>query len=182
MMDRIKQLVAQMIGQIGTQQLGTIYDYDPTTYSARVQIQPTGEITGWLPIGVEWVGNGYGMAIGPNIGDMVRIDPVEGSRQVSLIGKRFYNDTDLPMQVPSGECWMVHSSGSLIKFLNDGTVSISATAINSDGIWNHTGPINATGTITAPNVVGTTNVTFGGKSGIGHTHSDPQGGNTGAPN
>lgn len=33
------------------------------------------------------------------------------------------------------------------------------------------GPVVGTSTITAPNVVGTTNVTFGGKSGIAHVHS-----------
>lgn len=39
------------------------------------------------------------------------------------------------------------------------------------------------GTVTAPLVVGTTNVTFGGKSGIGHVHGGVQSGasNTGIP-
>ena len=45
-----------------------------------------------------------------------------------------------------------------------------------------TGAITGDSTITAPNVVGTTNVTFGSKSGVSHTHSGGTiSGNTGAP-
>lgn len=53
--------------------------------------------------------------------------------------------------------------------------------INGDTVMN--GKLDATGTITAPNVVGTTNVTFGGKSGVGHKHGGVAtgGGQTGVP-
>ncbi len=45
------------------------------------------------------------------------------------------------------------------------------------------GNVTSTGTVTAPNVVGTTDVNFGGKSGIAHVHSGVQTGtgHTGAP-
>ena len=187
MIERIKQVVAQMMSHFGTQQLGTVYDYDQDTYSVRVNVQPSGEITGWLPIGVEWVGNGYGMAIGPNIGDMVRIDPVEGSKQVAIMGKRFYNDIDLPMKVPSGECWMVHSSGSLLKFLNDGSVTVHAAIINSSSTqWNHTGNMTLTGDVLVTGNISDMNGTKGTLQHIRdnydvHTHTDPQGGTTGTP-
>ncbi|MDE2000426.1 MAG: hypothetical protein KGI52_16030, partial [Burkholderiales bacterium] len=112
--------------------------YDPVTYAVRVQIQPTGEQTGWIPIGTAWVGNGFGMAIGPNIGDMVRVDHTDGSRQACFMGARYFNDVDVPMQVPSGECWLRHQSGSLIKMSNDGKVTLidkssSITVMNGDG-------------------------------------------------
>lgn len=50
------------------------------------------------------------------------------------------------------------------------TITTPIFTVNGDSQFN--GTIDATGTITAPNVVGTTNVTFGGKSGIGHQHSN----------
>lgn len=55
------------------------------------------------------------------------------------------------------------------------------TTIN--GTLHVTGAVTGDMTITAPNVNGTTNVTFGGKSGVGHTHSGVSTGtsNTGAP-
>lgn len=45
------------------------------------------------------------------------------------------------------------------------------------------GSLNATGTVTAPNVVGTTNVNFGGKSGVAHVHDlvQPGTGHSGGP-
>lgn len=73
----------------------------------------------------------------------------------------------------------------------DASTSITATTpiftINGDvaivGDTTMDGKLDATGTITAPNVVGTTNVTFGGKSGVGHKHGGVAtgGGQTGVP-
>ncbi len=156
MIERMKQVAAQMMAQFGTQRMGTVYDYDLASYSVRVQIQPTGEITGWIPIGAEWVGNGFGMAIGPNIGDQVRIDPLEGSKQIAVMGKRFFNDVDTPLAVPSGECWLVHSSRSLIKLLNNGDIEIHSSrniTATADGDITATAINNAT--VTATNITAT---------------------------
>lgn len=62
-------------------------------------------------------------------------------------------------------------------------ITIKAPSITLDGPVTATSTINATTSVTAPQVTGTTNVTFGGKSGIGHVHSGVQtgAGNTGAP-
>lgn len=73
--------------------------------------------------------------------------------------------------------------GATVTIAPDGTVSITADgelSITSP----HTrinGPLTATGTITAPTVVGTTDVTFAGKSAATHTHPGDSGGTTGAP-
>lgn len=56
----------------------------------------------------------------------------------------------------------------------NGTAHITA-AVTADAT------ITAADKITAPTVAGTVDVTFGGKSAKAHTHSDPQGGQTGAP-
>ncbi len=68
-----------------------------------------------------------------------------------------------------------------INATDETTVNSPTFTVNGDSQFN--GKIDATSTITAPNVVGTTNVTFGGKSGVAHTHSGGTiSGNTGAPN
>lgn len=71
-----------------------------------------------------------------------------------------------------------------IEFDASDSVTMTTPTLTQNGDSQFNGNIHATGTITAPNVVGTTNVTFGGKSGIAHTHSGVQtgSGNTGAPN
>ena len=48
-------------GESGTRQ-GTVTAYDPDNYAVKVQLQPTGEETGWIPLSSPWVGNGWGLA------------------------------------------------------------------------------------------------------------------------
>lgn len=197
MIERIKQIAAQIAGEIATTRVGFVYDYDQTTYSVRVQFQPSGEITGWIPIGTQWVGNSFGMAVGPGIGDMVRVDHLEGDGQVAMIGARYFNDSAAPLQVPSGECWFVHASGSLLKFHNDGTVELTAssTLTSTAPQWNHTGPVHITGDVlitgneTVTLDIYDRNATKGTLQHIRdnydvHTHGGVQtgGGNTGTPN
>jgi Type VI secretion system/phage-baseplate injector OB domain/GpV Apex motif len=169
--------------------LGTISGYDASNYLAKVLLQPDGVETGWLPIASIGVGNGWGIQVAPNIGDVVEVEFQDGGIDAALIAGRFFNSSARPNSVPPGEVWLVHKGGQFIKMLSDGSIS-------SKGTWNHQGDLNVTGnetvggnvtaqgTVQAPNVVGTTNVTFGGKSGVAHTHSGVQTGSssTGAPN
>ena len=179
---------------------GLVSGYDATNYSVKVTLQPENIETGWLPLLSPWVGNGWGMFCAPSIGDMVEVQFEQGGAEAAFACMRFYNNTDRPLSVPSGEFWLVHKLGQSFKLTNDGKVTVtdkagSVIVMNGDGTGTVTfgggltinanttinGNVQVSGTITAPNVVGTTNVTFGGKSGVGHVHSDPQGGTTGAP-
>ena len=72
---------------------------------------------------------------------------------------------------------VINGGGLPMKIMNAPSITLDAPAVHV------TGDLTVDGTVTAPSVVGTTNVTFGGISGIGHTHSGVQAGsgNTGAP-
>jgi phage baseplate assembly protein gpV len=74
-------------------------------------------------------------------------------------------------------------AGSTIILNGDNTATLTASGgLTVNGSMTVNGGITSTGTITAPTINGTTNVNFGGKSGIGHVHSNGNGGaNTGAP-
>ncbi len=63
------------------------------------------------------------------------------------------------------------------------SVTINAPLITLNGVVETTSTMAVTTSVTSPLIVGTTDVTFGGKSGINHTHSGVQtgGGNTGPP-
>lgn len=143
---------------------GTITGYDPSTYAVKVQLQPDGTLTGWIPLKSAWVGNGWGMFAPPSIGDAVEVDFQEDDAGVGSVGLRFYNDVDRPLACPSGEFWLVHKSGSLLKFHNDGSVELvtnqdlNATVgqnanltVSGNAVANVTGDITATvqGKITA---------------------------------
>lgn len=114
-------------GDSGTRQ-GVITAYDPASYAVKVQLQPTGEETGWIPLGSPWVGNGWGFAAGPMIGAEVEVEFDSGLMGAGMAAGQFYNDEDRCPGPPSGEFWLVHQSGSLLKFLNSGEVLLSAKA------------------------------------------------------
>ena len=44
---------------------GTVTAYDPSKYAVKVRIQPEGFETGFIQIGAEWAGNGWGVFYGP---------------------------------------------------------------------------------------------------------------------
>lgn len=109
----------------GTRQ-GVITAYDPAEYAIKVSLQPTGEETGWIPLGSPWAGAGWGFAAGPMIGAEVEINFDSGTVGVGMAGSQFYNNEDRCPGPPSGEFWIVHKSGTLLKFLNSGEILVSS--------------------------------------------------------
>jgi len=134
---------------------GTVSSYDPGAYAVKVLLQPDNALTGWIPLKSAWVGNGWGLFCPPSIGDAVEVDFQEDDGGAGSVGLRFFNNADRPLPCPSGEFWLVHGSGSLLKFLNDGSVELHAAAdlnvsvagtINSSATqWNHAGPVKIDG-------------------------------------
>jgi phage gp45-like len=122
-------LAADRLAQgIAKPRLGTVSGYDPGTYMVKVQLQPEGIETGWLPLGSPGVGNGFGIFAGPGIGDQVEVQFPDGDLSSGVVSMRFYSDVARPVSVPSGEVWIVHQSGSFLKFHNDGSIEFKAAA------------------------------------------------------
>jgi phage baseplate assembly protein V len=199
-------------GFSGTRQ-GLITGYDPDTYSIKVTIMPEQMETGWIPLATPWAGNGWGFAAGPVEGAQIEVNFDSGAIGDGLAGGQFFNDTDRCPGPPSGELWLVHQSGSLLKFHNDGSVELTATASITYTATEHTfhGPVTMDKTLqvtqqitgqggmavsggsgaamqvigdmtSSGTITGATDVVGGGKSLKTHTHNDPQGGTTSAPN
>jgi phage baseplate assembly protein gpV len=197
-----------MSGFTGTRQ-GVITAYDPNAYAVKVQIQPTGEETGWIPLSTPWVGNGWGLAAGPMIDAVVEINFDSGTIGVGMVSGQFYNDVDRCPGPPSGAFYLIHKSGSKLKFNNDGTVELVSAGILTSTApqWNHTGPVNISGNVVingseqvTGQITGQGGMAVSGGSGAsvsgnmiisggdvkadsislkGHTHADPQGGTVG---
>lgn len=108
----------------GQPRFGKITSVDPELGTVRVQLQPEGVLTGWLPVLSLWVGNGWGISCPPSPGDQVLILPQEGDAENGVVvGRAWSRDSAIP-QTPVGELWLTHGSGSYIRLLNDGTISI----------------------------------------------------------
>jgi phage baseplate assembly protein V len=137
------------VGSSAKVRFGTVSSYDPDNYCCKVLIQPDEIETGWLPIASPLVGNQWGLFAPPSIGDMVDVHYQENDYQAGYVALRFYNDEDRPVRAESGVFYLIHKSGSFLKFENDGTVHLNAaTGIESTApVWNHTGPININGDV-----------------------------------
>lgn len=213
----IRREAARVIDQQANTRMAIVDSYDPDLYCAKVRIQPedpenpANSLTGFLPISTPFVGNGWGIVCPPTVGDVVDVHFQEWGKNAGYISQRFYNiKSPPPGPAASGEFWLIHQSGSLLKFTNDGNVQLIAhadlnvtvggnlnatvrggTNLRSAQDVNITAPnLNVDGNITATGDItdqtGTTNESMRDQRALydSHTHPGVQGGpdNTGVPN
>lgn len=142
---------------------GIVRNYDPASYSVKVELPDDGTLTNWVPLKALAVGDGFGILAAPNIGDMVDVHFLGGSIECATVGLRFFGDGAAPPAIAAGEFLIRHQSGSSLHFRDDGQVDlITAGALNVavegdaviavDGTisseatqWNHAGPVKITG-------------------------------------
>lgn len=159
LLNSVRLQVQRAMASLVVSKIGSVTSYDPNTMTAVVELQPDGDLTGWLPVSSAWIGNGWGMFAPPNIGDLVDVVFINGNVNGGIIVGRTYNQQNQPLPVESGEFWLVHESGAFFKLLNTGALTISdgqgATVtldgsgnINSEGTWKHTGTLDVTGDAT----------------------------------
>ena len=170
----VKARAGGLDGLAGVARFGLVSSFDPTTYSAKVLIQPENVLSGWLPIVSIWVGAGWGLAAPPPLGAQVLVIAQEGDAEQGVIIGSVWSSVDKPIMAPAGEIWMQHQSGSFLKLLNDGTIAMNASVVNITGSLVVTGDISdqngAHGTLAALR-----------NTYDSHTHADPQGGVSGLP-
>jgi phage baseplate assembly protein V len=195
LLNAVRLQVQRAMSSIVTSRPGSIKSFDPNTMTAVVELQPDGDLTGWLPVASAWIGNGWGMFAPPNIDDLVDVVFINGDINAGVIEGRFYNQQNKPLAVQSGEFWLVHESGAFFKLLNSGALTISdgqgATVtldgsgnIASKGAWTHNGTMHITDNVQVDKTLtANTDVVGGGKSLKTHVHSGVQtgGGNSGPP-
>ena len=127
-------------------------------------------------------GGANGIILDPAIGDIGiatvcdrDISTVQNTGKVSAPGSLRKNDMSdmvyLMTIIGATPTQYVQFNSTGINIVSPVAVTITAPAINTNGTWNHTGTLTATG-----DIIGA------GTSLHTHTHPDPQGGNTGAPN
>lgn len=179
----IKQQAALVNNSNASTALGTIVAYDELNHYASVQLYPADSndptsqamITGMLPIFSQWVGSEWGFFTPPGIGDIVEVHFQEGSLQNGYIGLRTWSLNSIPLQVPSGEAWLVHKEGAYIKLTNNGKITIgsdveidvTAPVINIGGGAVNLGDVGGALTGIMNNIaIGVYN---------GHTHNTPSG-------
>jgi phage baseplate assembly protein V len=139
---------------------GLVTNFNPQTWKITVTFYPLTDENGYaagtveIPLASTWLGNGWGAYFAPALDTQVTI-LFENSDYQIPIGMLFnFDSVNNPLQgIQSGEMWLVHQSGSLIKLTNDGNVTINGN-IEID--------------LTAPtvNITTTANVNINASSGV----------------
>lgn len=147
MSEGIRQQALAAARDTSLPRIATISSYDGKG-SVKVNIQPQNIESGWMPLGAIGVGNGWGVSVGPQIGDQVMVVFAHGDFTSGTIVARIHSVVAQPMPVPTGEIWAVHATTTSIKFLTNGDLDMTTA-----------GNLNATvaGNLTA-NVTGTASI------------------------
>ena len=145
--NEMKRQALGVVNSMDHARIGIVQNYKP--YMCKVLLQPENVLTNWLPIHSAWIGNGWGMFAPPPSGSSVWVVPVEGSLDAAYVLPGFFDNEHQPLATPQGEFWLMHQSGSGLKFNNNGDVSLVAF-----GALNVTSPqINLNGYVKTNNHV-----------------------------
>lgn len=170
--------------------LATISSYDASNHAVKVTIQPVDPAVGpvdsnWMPLGAIGIGNGWGVAVGPQIGDQVMVVYEGGDFSSGVIVARIFSVAQQAPAVPSGEIWAVHQQGAFLKLTNDGKLTArdkagSTVVMNGNGTGTATFSggltVNANTTINGTLLVtqtmtGQGGITISGDNGTGNASS-----------
>lgn len=181
-LNAIRAQAGMISGTSGQVRCGTIQSVDPSTYCAKVTLQPEGVLTGWLPIAATWVGAGWGLVAPPSPGQQVVVLAQEGHAEHGIILGGLFSLAAQPPPAPSGELWLVHQAGAYLKLHNDGSIEGKAT------VWNLIGTVSLTGSLTVSGDISDQSGSHGTLAALRtiydeHVHPDVQNGpgNTGLP-
>ena len=135
-LNAIRAQAGMISGAAGQVRCGTVQSVDPSTYCAKVTLQPEGVLTGWLPIAATWVGAGWGLVAPPSPGPAGRCAcagrPCRAWHRPRwpLFARRPAATT----RPPESSGWFIET-GACLKLHNDGSIEGKAT------VWNLTGTI-----------------------------------------
>lgn len=128
--DYIQFEVARALARFPTMKAAEITAYDPQNHRIKAMLHPDGIETGWFSVNTAHTGNGWGIAIGPKIGDQISVGFFDGNIETPHHLGRLHSDKERPPVVQSGEMLFQHESGTKIKIDSGGHVTIDAGGAN----------------------------------------------------
>ena len=120
-----------------------VTSYNPNLPAVKGTLQPYGIESGWMPLASPFVGSGFGIAIGPAIGDQLHVVFMHGDTNSPRATYRITSNSDQPPVAQAGEIVIQAAQGQTIKMTADGKLSIVA---NGDTTVSITGKLNLTST------------------------------------
>lgn len=125
--------------------------YNPKTHAIKGILMPHEVETGWVPISVAGAGNGFGVLVGPKVGDASKaadgfdgdVFDVEfdgGDPNTPVAKLKHFSATQTPPEVQSGEILIKHEKGGSRLYAADGSITDthpSGATITWDKDGNH---------------------------------------------
>lgn len=144
----IRQQVMLVLNDTALPRHATISSYDPNKHAVKVIVQPVdpdiGEVeSNWMPLGAIGIGNGWGVAVGPAIGDQVKVVFEGGDFSSGTIVARIFSTIQVPPVIPTGEIWAVHETGTSLKLVTNGDVDVNGTGNVNITVTNGNVNVNA---------------------------------------
>lgn len=149
--------------------------YNPKSHAVKGILMPHEVETGWIPISVAHAGNGFGVLIGPKVGDAGKaadgfdgdvfdVEFDSGDPNTPVAKLKHFSSQNQPPEVQSGEILMKHENGNSTYFAQDGSIT---TTHKSGGMTMFDGDGNFTAKTANKSVTvnaGTGSVTYKAKS------------------
>lgn len=127
LLDAFKIGTGGQIDARGSFRVGIVKSVNADSYTVKCETQPEGVMTGWLPVFSLWVGNGWGISCLPPPGTQVLIAATHADMENAVVIGGLYSNADRPPTTPRvGEFGLRHSTGTFLRFANDGKVHAKA--------------------------------------------------------
>jgi uncharacterized protein involved in type VI secretion and phage assembly len=130
--DYIQHEIARALASQPGIKAAEVSAYDPKRHAIKAMLKPDGIETGWFPMHTSHVGNGFGVTMGPNIGDQIVVGFLGHNMNNPVHLGRLHSDKEQPPTVNAGEMLMKDQNGNSIKFTASG-IAINGNVDFSNG-------------------------------------------------
>jgi len=120
----IQREVDRALRRRGWPRIGLVDSYDPNRHAVKVNFPDEEKLSGWLPVGSAWTGNGWGLHMAPVIGAQVVVSYHDGDANAGFVSHQLYSSVDQPLVVPAGDMWLQHQNGLALKLHANGLLEL----------------------------------------------------------
>lgn len=133
--EQIKDYVQRAQGQNISVLEGIVTSRQASPPSVKVILQPYNVEAGWIRVGTQYGGNGFGLLAIPPEGMTVKVIFDMGDKNSATVVCGVWNDVDLPPALNDvDDAVFVHSSGSKLYFHENGDIDLTpAGSLNIAG-------------------------------------------------
>ncbi len=129
--DFVQHEISRALARHSTMKAAEITAFDPDNHRIKAMLHPDEIETGWFSVNTAGTGNGWGVVIGPKVGDQISVGFFDGNIENPHHLGRLHSDKERPPVVQSGEILLKHETGAIIKIDQNGNMTFD---VGSHGI------------------------------------------------